>query len=72
MTVKKDGSDRYWPPNVQHKYLKLPAWMFHDLTVGGRKGLALFGEKERGSINSERYDEHILLAFKFSWKQIRA
>ena len=46
--------------------------MFHDLTVGGRKGLALFGEKERGSINSERYDEHILLAFKFSWKQIRA
>ena len=28
VTVKEDGSDRYLPENLQHKYSKLPAWMF--------------------------------------------
>ena len=28
VTVKEDGSDRLQPENLQHKYSKLPAWMF--------------------------------------------
>jgi hypothetical protein len=42
VTVKEDGSDRYWPQNVQHKYSKKPAWMFHGTIVGGRKDPGLF------------------------------
>lgn len=60
VTVRQDGSDRYAPENLQHKYRKLPAWMFFGTIYKGRKGPAIFWEKEWGSINSERYDEHIL------------
>ena len=58
--VKEDGSDRYWPENLQHKYSKAPAWMFHGTIIDGKKGPAVFWEKEWGSVNSERYDEYIL------------
>jgi hypothetical protein len=60
VTVKEDGSDRYWPENLQHKYSKAPAWMFHGTIINGKKGPAVFWEKEWGSVNSERYDEYIL------------
>ena len=56
VTVKKDGSDRYFPENLQHKYSKGPAWMFHGTIVGGRKGPAQFWEKEWGTMNSAKYD----------------
>ena len=46
ITVKEDGSDRLNPECVQHKYRKLPAWMFHGTIVMGGKGLATFWEKE--------------------------
>jgi hypothetical protein len=58
--VKEDGSDRYWPENLQHKYLKAPAWMFHGTIIDGKKGPAVFWEKEWGIVNSERYDTYIL------------
>jgi len=29
VTVKIDGSDRFLLENLQHKYSKLPGWMFH-------------------------------------------
>jgi hypothetical protein len=60
VTVKEDGSDRYAPENVQHKYSKLPAWMFHGTIVFGGKGPATFWEKEWGSMNSYKYDAVIL------------
>jgi hypothetical protein len=34
--------------------------MFHGTIVDGKKGPAVFWEKEWGSVNSERYDEYIL------------
>jgi hypothetical protein len=40
--VKEDGSDRYWPENLQHKYSKAPVWMFHSMIVDGKKGPAVF------------------------------
>jgi hypothetical protein len=46
VTVKEDGSDRYWPENLQHKYSKAPAWMFHGTIVDGKKGPTVFWEKE--------------------------
>ena len=46
VTVKEDGSDQYSPDCLQHKYSKLPAWMFHGTIVGGRKGPATFWEKD--------------------------
>ena len=60
VTVKKDGSDRYLSENLQHKYSKAPAWMFYGVIVGGKKGPAIFWEKEWGSIDSAGYDLHIL------------
>ena len=42
VTVKEDGSDRFLPENTQHKYSKLPAWMFYGTIVNGRKGPAVF------------------------------
>jgi hypothetical protein len=60
VTVKEDGSDRYWPENLQHKYSKAPAWMFHGTIVDGKKGPAVFWEKEWGTVNSERYNTYIL------------
>jgi hypothetical protein len=60
VTVLEDGSDRYLPECLQHKYSKLPAWMVHGTIVDGRKGPLTFWEKDWGKINSTGYDEHIL------------
>ena len=46
VTVLEDGSDQYLPENVQYKYSKAPAWMFFGSIIGGKKGLAVFWEKE--------------------------
>src|SRR4051812_26719082 len=42
VTVNEDGSDRYLPECLQHKYSRAPAWMFHGTIVNGRKDPALF------------------------------
>ena len=60
VTVLEDGSDRYLLENLQHKYSKAPTWMFHAGIVDGKKGPAVFWDAEWGTINSERYDEHVL------------
>jgi hypothetical protein len=60
VTVQKDGSDRYDATNLQHKYSKAPAWMFHGTIYQGKKGPAVFWEKEWKTVNSERYDQYIL------------
>lgn len=60
VTCKKDGSDRYNVDTTQHKYSKALAWMFYGTIVGGKKGLALFWEKEWGNMKSSLYDIHIL------------
>jgi hypothetical protein len=52
--------DRYAPGCVQHKYSKRPAWMFHGTICDGKKGPAVFWEKEWGNMNSTKYNEHIL------------
>ena len=46
ITCKKDSSNRYNVDTTQHKYSKAPAWMFYGIIVGGKKGPALFWEKE--------------------------
>jgi hypothetical protein len=46
ISVRNDGSDRYADGNVDHKYRKLPAWIFHGTIVDGKKGLYRFWEKE--------------------------
>jgi len=61
VTVKEDGSDRYNIKNLQHKYLKASAWMFHGTIVDGKKGPGIFWEKELGSMNSKNYNEVVLL-----------
>jgi transposase len=60
VTVKEDGSDRYDKDCLQHKYSKLPAWMFHGSIVAGKKGPAVFWEKAWGSMDSAKYDAVIL------------
>lgn len=60
VTVKEDGSDRYAPENLQHKYSKQPAWMFHGTIVFGGKGPATFWEKQWKSMDSYKYDAIIL------------
>ena len=60
VTVKSDGLDRYSPENLQHKYNKLPGWMFHGVVFKGRKGPAVFWEKDWGTMNSAKYNNHIL------------
>jgi len=60
VTVKEDGSDRFLPENLTHKYSKAPAWMFHGTIIDGKKGPAVFWEKDWGGITAEAYDEHIL------------
>ena len=42
VTTKVDGSDRFLPENLRHKYSKLPSWMFHRTIYQGRKGPAVF------------------------------
>jgi hypothetical protein len=46
VTVKEDSSDRFDLECLQHKYYKLPAWMFHGVIVMGGKGPAIFWEKD--------------------------
>jgi hypothetical protein len=58
--AKEDGSDRFDPACVKHKYSKLPAWMFYGTIVMGGKGPATFWEKEWGSIDSFKYNAIIL------------
>jgi transposase len=60
ITVREDNSDRLQPENLQHKYSKLPAWMFWGTIVRGTKGPYVFIEKEWGSVNSEVYNTHVL------------
>ena len=60
VTVKEDGSDRYNLQNVAHKHSKAPAWMFHGSIVNGRKGPAVFWEKDWGNMKSSTYDIYIL------------
>jgi len=60
VTVKEDGSDRYLPKNLQHKYSKMPAWMFHGTIIDEKKGPAQFWKKEWGDIKSTSYDKYIL------------
>ena len=60
MTMKEDGSDRYNPTCLQHKYSKQKAWMFWGSIKGGKKGLFCFWEKEWGNITLSGYCEYIL------------
>jgi len=60
VTVKEDGSDRYQAENLQHKYLKKPAWRFHGIIINGRKDPARFWKKDWGNNNSATYNEYIL------------
>jgi transposase len=60
VTVKEDNSDRLQPENLQHKYSKLPAWMFWGTLAQGTKGPCVFFEKEWGNVNSEVYNTHVL------------
>ena len=60
ITCKKDGSDRYNKDNIQHKYSKLPSWMFHGTIINGHKGPARFWEKWEGTMDSTKYDRFIL------------
>src|SRR5271165_2194899 len=60
VTVRKDGLDRYWPANLQHKYSRAPAWMYIGSIVGGKKAVGLFWEKEWGNINSVKYNQFFL------------
>jgi len=66
VTVLVDGDkadiehDRYLEECVQHKYSKRPSWMFHSTIYHGRKGPALFWEKDWGKMNSDKYDERVL------------
>jgi len=46
ITMREDGSDRYNPTCVQHKYSKQKAWMFWGSIIGGKKGPFCFWEKE--------------------------
>ena len=60
ISCKIDGSDRYSPECLTHRYSKRPAWMFHDTIARGKKGPAVFWEKEWGSMDSAKYDAIIL------------
>jgi hypothetical protein len=40
VTIKKDGLDRHIPENLQHKYSKVPAWMYSSFH--GSKSRAYF------------------------------
>lgn len=68
ITVKEDGTDRYLPETVTHKYSKAPAWMFHGTIVNGHKGPAIFWEKEWGNMKSSTYDTYILARIQL-WMQ---
>ena len=56
ITCKEDGSDWFNADCLQHKYSKLPAWIFYGTIVMGRKGPATFWEKEWGSMDLYKYN----------------
>lgn len=62
--VKEDGSDRYLESNVQHRYSKAPAWMFHGTIYQGRKGPAVFWEKKWGRSTQQNMISSYYLVFK--------
>jgi hypothetical protein len=55
VTVLDNGSEKYLPACVKHKYSKLPAWLFHGSIVDRHKGPCCFWEKEWGTVNAEKY-----------------
>ena len=42
VTVKEDDSDQYLPENLQHKYSKESAWMFHETITRDKKDSGIF------------------------------
>jgi len=59
VTIKEDGSNRLDPDCLQHKYSKVPAWMFHGIIVMGGKGAShVLGEGlgEHGFLQVRRGD----------------
>nr|CCA28305.1 hypothetical protein ALNC14_144490 [Albugo laibachii Nc14] len=64
VTVQVDGDrneivfDRHRPECLTRKSARSTAWMFHGVIYGGKKAFRTFWEW--GSMNSEKYDEHIL------------
>ncbi|KAI1006892.1 hypothetical protein K3495_g1318 [Podosphaera aphanis] len=52
--------DRYHADCSAQKQDRLPGWMFHGVIYNGRKALGTFWEKNWGTVNSGRYDRHIL------------
>jgi len=58
--VKEDGSETFLPETVTCKYSKAPAWMLHGTIVDGKKGPAVFWEKEWGNMKPFTYDTYIL------------
>ena len=64
MTVQMKGDrneiafDRYQPECLTRKTVRRTAWMFHGVLYSGRKAFGTFWEW--GSMNYEKYDEHIL------------
>ena len=53
-------NDRFRPECLTPKYSRLPAWMFHGIIYNGKKAFGTFWEKEYGTMNSAKYDSHIL------------
>ncbi|PQE30680.1 transposable element tc1 protein [Rutstroemia sp. NJR-2017a WRK4] len=60
ITTRLDGSERLHSSNLDHKYSKQPAWMFHGTIVDGKEGPCCFWEKQWGSMNSITYNRYIL------------
>ena len=64
MTVQVAGDpdeinfDRHRPECLTRKTARHTTWMFHSVIYGGKKALGTFWEW--GTMNSEKYDEHIL------------
>ena len=42
VTVLENGSDQLLPENLQHKYSKAPAWMFHGYIIEEKKEPGIF------------------------------
>lgn len=50
----------YRPECMTRRYGKLPAWIFYGVICNGKKAYGTFWEKNYGSTNSEKYNDHIL------------
>ena len=64
--------DRYAPGCVQHKYSKLPSWMFNGTIYDGKKGPAVFWEKEWGYMDSRKYNLVVLARIQAWLEEERA